>query len=72
MCRKMIQWNTGLRKYNFNVDSQELLDVKPSDFVLFPSFVVFIAFQFLNGLQNMLFITKGGPLICVALVHLVP
>ena len=62
---------SGLRKYSFNVDSQALSDVKPSDFVLLPSLVVFIAFMFLNGVQNMLFVFKGGPSSYVALTHLV-
>ena len=53
------------------MDSQALSDVKPSDFVLLPSLVVFIAFMFLNGVQNMLFVFKGGPLSYVALTHLV-
>ena len=62
---------SGLRKYNFYVDSQVLLDVKPSDFVLFPSVVVLWTFLFLNAIQMSLFTSKGGPSSCVALVHLV-
>ena len=62
---------SGLRKYNFNVDPQVLLDVEPSDFVLFPSLAVFLAFYLLNAIQMSSFIGKGGPSSCVALVHLV-
>ena len=62
---------SGLRKYNFNVDSQVLLDVKPSDFVLFHGLVVFMAFFSLNGAQMTSLISKGGPLSCIVLVHLV-
>ena len=62
---------SGLQKYNFNVDSLVLSDLEPSDFVLFPSFAVLFTFQFLIAIQNLLFIGKGGPSSCFALMHLV-